>query len=93
MKTQYFHQIKLLCYGEVLWFFTLRPSDLNTTLTYILMDNFFPCLLHAIHVSLNIECVLIKHIIHKLKNHNKMFKFIYKEGWKNQFSWIYSVFA
>ena len=24
--------------------FTLRPSDLNTTLTYFLMDNFCPCL-------------------------------------------------
>ena len=23
-------------------FFTLRPSDLNTTLTYVLMDNFCP---------------------------------------------------
>ena len=26
----------LLCYGEVMWFFTLRPSDLNTTwLTFL----------------------------------------------------------
>ena len=24
-------------------FFTLRPSDLNITLTYVLMDNFCPC--------------------------------------------------
>ena len=24
-------------------FFTLRPSDLNTTLNYVLMDNFCPC--------------------------------------------------
>jgi hypothetical protein len=24
-------------------FFTLRPSDLITTLTYVLMDNFCPC--------------------------------------------------
>ena len=24
-------------------FFTLRPSDLNTTLTYVLMDNFCLC--------------------------------------------------
>ena len=24
--------------------FTLRPSDLITTLTYVLMDNFCPCL-------------------------------------------------
>ena len=28
-------------------FFTLRPSDLITTLTYILMDNFCWSLLHA----------------------------------------------
>ena len=34
----------LLYYGEVLWFFfTLRPSDLITILTYVLMDNFCPC--------------------------------------------------
>ena len=25
-------------------FFTLRPSDLNTTLTYVLTDNFSHCL-------------------------------------------------
>ena len=25
-------------------FFTLVPSDLNITLTYVLMDNFCPCL-------------------------------------------------
>ena len=24
-------------------FTTLRPSDLITTLTYVLMDNFYPC--------------------------------------------------
>ena len=28
-------------------FFTLRHSDLNTTLTYFLMDNFCPCLLRS----------------------------------------------
>ena len=33
----------LLCYGEVLWFFLLKPCDLMTTLTYVLMDNFCPC--------------------------------------------------
>ena len=35
MKIQFFHkcpEISLVCYGEV--FFTLRPSDLITTLTY-----------------------------------------------------------
>ena len=25
--------------------FSLRPSDRITTLTYVLMDNFFPCLI------------------------------------------------
>ena len=29
------------------YFFTLRPSDLNTTWTYALMDNFCPYLYHA----------------------------------------------
>ena len=37
--------MSLLYYGEVLCFFTLRPSDLITNLTYVLMDNFCPCLL------------------------------------------------
>ena len=37
--------MSLLCYGEVLLFFsTLRPSNLITTLTYILMENFCPCI-------------------------------------------------
>ena len=49
IKTKKFHQIiwpkmSLLCYGDVLWFLTLRPSDLITTLTFVLMDNFCPCL-------------------------------------------------
>ena len=30
----------LLCYWKVLWFFTFRPSDLITTLTYVLMSLF-----------------------------------------------------
>ena len=29
---------------ESLRFFTLRSSDLNTTLTYVLLDKFCPCL-------------------------------------------------
>ena len=29
----------------VIFFFTFRPSDLFTTLTYVLMDNFCPCFL------------------------------------------------
>ena len=37
--------MSLLCYGEDCDFFTLRPSDLITTLTYVLIDNFCPCLL------------------------------------------------
>ena len=32
-------------------FFTLRPSDLNTTLTYVDMDNFCPCLLSGIWIN------------------------------------------
>ena len=36
-------KMSLLCYGDVLWFFNITPSDLITTLTYVLMDNF--CLL------------------------------------------------
>ena len=28
---------------EIRDFFALRPSVLNTTLTYVLMDNFCPC--------------------------------------------------
>ena len=35
--------MSLLCYGFC-DFFTLRPSDLITTLTYFLMDNICPCL-------------------------------------------------
>ena len=37
---------ELLCNGEASCYFFLlnsRPSDLITTLTYILMDNFLPC--------------------------------------------------
>ena len=36
-------------------FFTLWTSDLSTTLTYVLMDNFSPCLL----LSLNINHLLL----------------------------------
>ena len=39
-----------LCFGEVLYFFTFSPSDLNTTLTYVLMDNFHPCFLHILTI-------------------------------------------
>ena len=31
-------------------FFTLRSSDLNTALTYVLKDNFCPCLLLHSHL-------------------------------------------
>ena len=34
--------MSLLSYSKVFLFFTLRPSDLITTLTYIPMDNFCP---------------------------------------------------
>ena len=43
-KTKCFNKSYFLCYGEVSWFFTLRPSDLIIILAYILMDNYFPCL-------------------------------------------------
>ena len=49
MTTQFFHQImyvlmSLLCYEEVLcFFFTLWPSDLIPTLTYVIIDNCCPC--------------------------------------------------
>ena len=53
MKTPIFHEMKydlndrtrpLLCYREFAsCHFTLRSFDLFTTLTYVLMDNFFPC--------------------------------------------------
>ena len=33
----------LLYYGYVVWFFTLRLSDLKPVLTYVLMGNFCPC--------------------------------------------------
>ena len=33
----------LLCYWEVLWCFTLKPSDRNISLTYVLIDNLSPC--------------------------------------------------
>ena len=36
--------MSLLCNGEVLYLFTLRPSELIRILTYALMDNFCPCL-------------------------------------------------
>ena len=32
--------MSLLCYVEVLKFFTLRPSDIIISLTYVLMYNF-----------------------------------------------------
>ena len=42
-------------------FLTFRFSDLMTTFTYILMDNFYPCF----HLWFNIfPCDCIKHILH-----------------------------
>ena len=38
--------------------FTLRPSDLNTTLTYVLMDNFCPCFMSTL-VSLNFKIIIV----------------------------------
>ena len=36
---------------EIFFFFTLRPSDINTTLTYVLMDNFCPSLNRILKVA------------------------------------------
>ena len=49
-------------------FFTIiRPSDLITTLTYVLMDNFCPCLITTLRLiippnlmNFNLKKVLIK---------------------------------
>jgi hypothetical protein len=46
IKMQYMTWIVTFCFGEVLWIFLLRPSDLITNLTYVLMDNFCPCFFH-----------------------------------------------
>ena len=49
MKTHFFHNIiyDLKCHFNVMEkfcdLFTLRPSKLITSLTYVIMDNFFPC--------------------------------------------------
>ena len=58
IKTQFFIKLNMIwnvsfCYGEVLWFFvTLRPSNLITTLTYVLMDNLCPCYSYGNWVNL-----------------------------------------
>ena len=38
---------ELLFYGEILWFFYLRLFDINTTLSYVLMNNFCPCFFYT----------------------------------------------
>ena len=54
MKTQFF-PLNVMLWINFVIFFTLLPSDLNETLTNILMDNSCPCLvqgcdpLHLIH--------------------------------------------
>ena len=59
MKTQFFHKIiyDLKCH---LYFmekfyevFTLGPSDLITTLTYVLLDNFCSCLSKWVGIKIN----------------------------------------
>ena len=63
MKTHFFLKIiyHLDCHFYVMVkfsdFFTLR-SNLNTNLTYALMDNFCPCLLYVFEVK-EIQLVLI----------------------------------
>ena len=50
--------MSLLCNGEVSCFFTLRPSDLITTLTYILMNNFFVLIfITELECALFLECM------------------------------------
>ena len=46
MKTQYMTwKVTFMFWRSfVFFYFTLRPSDLITTLTYVLKDNFCPCL-------------------------------------------------
>ena len=45
----------ILCYGEFCVFFILIPSNLITTLTYILMDNFCPCIVNDMDIQLFLE--------------------------------------
>ena len=40
-------------------FFTLIPSDFNTTLTYVLIDNFCPCFRLGIGSQLLTELVVV----------------------------------
>ena len=48
--------MSLSYYGEVLCFFTLRPSDLMVTLTYVLMYNFCPCFFKFYLLMLALVC-------------------------------------
>ena len=58
-ETQIFHKIKydlmrpVICYGEVVHFFkTFQSFYQITNLTYVLMDNFCPCLPYRLgHIS------------------------------------------
>ena len=41
---------------EKFWdFFTLRHSDLNTTLNYVLMDNLCSCFIEKLQILLNLN--------------------------------------
>ena len=44
MKTQFFHKCQIYIIEKFYEFFTLKPYDLITSLTYVLMDNWCPCL-------------------------------------------------
>ena len=48
MKCYWAPKMSLLCHEEVLWFFTLRPFDLITKSTYVLLDNFSPCFIYRL---------------------------------------------
>ena len=53
-----------MLWRNFVFYFTLRPSDLNTILTYILMDNFCPCFekvsLFPINQYLNFKIKFLK---------------------------------
>ena len=56
------HEMSLLCYRKILRIFFTWPSELITTLTYILMDNCFPffCIIEYIFFLANELAKMIK---------------------------------
>ena len=62
IKTQFFHKCHSYAIEKFSDFFILTPSDLITTLTYILMDNFCPCFI-ILFMNM-IKVVRLSHYIH-----------------------------